>query len=64
MSPLCGDPEEQYTKCHQCGRWDSHERECPAGLREAYVAGRIEVEEFERGLDLTMQKRPWLLGGT
>lgn len=45
------DCDESYTKCHECGRWDDeHIPACVTGVRADYIAGRIEVEEFERKL--------------
>lgn len=45
---MFGDPDVDFTKCHECGRWDeAHHFECITGLRAAYVEGRIELDEFE-----------------
>lgn len=49
---LTGDPDTDYTKCHECGEWDDHLPTCVVGLREAYLDGSIEVDEFERRVNL------------
>jgi hypothetical protein len=51
---MYGDPDVDYTKCHECGLWDdNHSPECMTGLREAYVEGRIELDEFEERLEVS-----------
>jgi hypothetical protein len=48
---LLGESDEEYTRCPECGKWDEqHQSGCLVGLRADYVAGRIELDEFEQRL--------------